>query len=443
MKSVIIGTAGHIDHGKTSLIKALNGFEGDSLKEEQERQITINLSFSNLKLKDKNISFIDVPGHKDLVKTMVSGAFGFSVCLFVVDINEGLKEQSLEHLEILKILDIKNIILVLSKCDLCENIEQKSVEILEELKNLDYPILKVFHTSIKNNQGIEELKNYLYTIENKENDEELIFHYYIDRVFSLKGIGTVVTGSLNEGSITLNEKIICLDTQKERDELSLKIYENFAQFGIDCLQNQNTTKEKILNKVNFINENFLIDALALKRPIIFTTAHYGNWEILSLAYAAKYGAISIVGKKLKSETMYEILSQSRTQFDIELIDKKGGIRQMLSALKKERALGILTDQDCVENESIRLKFFNKEVNYQMGASLIAQRSNALIIPVYAYKEDGKFCIEFFKAKDSQNASLEELTLYQAQSCEEMIKKRPWEYFFFHRRFASYNQGIYP
>ncbi|ECP4194123.1 TPA: 50S ribosome-binding GTPase, partial [Campylobacter jejuni] len=85
MKSVIIGTAGHIDHGKTSLIKALNGFEGDSLKEEQERQITINLSFSNLKLKDKNISFIDVPGHKDLVKTMVSGAFGFSICLFVVD----------------------------------------------------------------------------------------------------------------------------------------------------------------------------------------------------------------------------------------------------------------------------------------------------------------------------------------------------------------------
>ncbi len=146
-------------------------------------------------------------------------------------------------------------------------------------------------------------------------------------------------------------------TQKERDKLSLKIYENFAQFGIDCLQNQNTTKEKILNKVNFINENLLIDALALKRPIIFTTAHYGNWEILSLAYAAKYGAIAIVGKKLKSEIMYEILSQSRTQFDIELIDKKGGIRQMLSALKKGRTLGILTDQDCAENESVRLKIF--------------------------------------------------------------------------------------
>ncbi|MFQ6342701.1 selenocysteine-specific translation elongation factor [Campylobacter sp. VTCC 70190] len=215
MKSVIIGTAGHIDHGKTSLIRALNDFEGDTLKEEQERQITINLSFSNLKIGDKNLSFIDVPGHKDLLKTMVSGAFGFSACLFVVDINEGLKEQSLEHLEILQILNVKNIILVLSKCDLCEDLDKKSSLILDELKKLDCPILKVFHTSIKNNQGIEELKNYLYTLENKENDEGLVFRYYIDRVFSLKGVGTIVTGSLNEGSIGLNEKIICLDTQKE------------------------------------------------------------------------------------------------------------------------------------------------------------------------------------------------------------------------------------
>lgn len=231
-------------------------------------------------------------------------------------------------------------------------------------------------------------------------------------------------------------------TPKERNKLSLKIYKNFARFGIDCLQNQNTTKEKILDKIKFINENFLTDALALKRPIIFTTAHYGNWEILGLIYAVKYGAVSVVGRKLKSEVMYEILSQSRTQFDIELIDKKGGLRQMLNALKKGRTLGILTDQDCTDKEGVRLKFFGKEVNYQMGASFIAQKSKALLIPVYTYKEKGKFCIEFFKAKDSQNTSLEELTAYQAQSCEEMIKKRPWEYFFFHRRFASYNEEIY-
>ncbi|MBM0637126.1 lauroyl acyltransferase [Campylobacter sp. VicNov18] len=232
-------------------------------------------------------------------------------------------------------------------------------------------------------------------------------------------------------------------TKKQRNKTALKIYENFAQFSIDCLQNQNTTKEKILRKICFINENFLKDALATKRPIIFATAHYGNWEILSLAYAAKYGAISIVGKKLKSEVMYEILSKNRTQFDIELIDKKGGLKQMLKALKQGRALGMLTDQDCTDNESIKVKFFDKEVNYQMGASFIAQKSDALIIPVYAYKsQEHSFCIQFFQAKDSRNSSLEELTLYQAQTCEEMIKKRPWEYFFFHRRFASFNEEIY-
>ncbi|HEB9314958.1 TPA: selenocysteine-specific translation elongation factor [Campylobacter coli] len=212
MNSLLIGTAGHIDHGKTSLIKAINGFEGDSLKEEKERQITINLSFSNLNYKQKHLSFIDVPGHKDLVKTMISGAFGFSACLFVVDINEGLKEQSIEHLEVLELLGVKDIILVLSKCDLCENPKEQEQKILN---SLEFIPMKVFHTSIKDQESIERLKNYLLNLECKNANENLVFRYYIDRVFSLKGIGTIVTGSLNEGKISLNEKIICLDNQKE------------------------------------------------------------------------------------------------------------------------------------------------------------------------------------------------------------------------------------
>ncbi|EGK8255576.1 selenocysteine-specific translation elongation factor [Campylobacter coli] len=212
MNSLLIGTAGHIDHGKTSLIKAINGFEGDSLKEEKERQITINLSFSNLNYNQKHLSFIDVPGHKDLVKTMISGAFGFSACLFVVDINEGLKEQSIEHLEVLELLGVKDIILVLSKCDLCENPKEQEQKILN---SLEFTPMKVFHTSIKDQESIERLKNYLLNLECKNANENLVFRYYIDRVFSLKGIGTIVTGSLNEGKISLNEKIICLDNQKE------------------------------------------------------------------------------------------------------------------------------------------------------------------------------------------------------------------------------------
>ncbi|WP_270961437.1 selenocysteine-specific translation elongation factor [Campylobacter upsaliensis] len=208
---LIIGTAGHIDHGKTSLIKALNGFEGDTLKEEQERQITLSLSFSSLEKEGKKLSLIDTPGHKDLLKTMISGAFAFNVCLFVVDINEGLKAQSLEHLSVLELLGVKDLILVLNKCDLCEDIDAKTKEIAAQLS---LKPLKIFHTSVRSNLGIESLKNYLFSLQEKES-EEAIFHFYIDRVFSLKGVGTIVTGSLNEGEIALKEKIICLDTQQE------------------------------------------------------------------------------------------------------------------------------------------------------------------------------------------------------------------------------------
>lgn len=226
MKTLIIGTAGHIDHGKTSLIKALNGFEGDTLKEEQTRQITINLSFSNLKQGEVNLAFIDVPGHKDLLKTMLSGAFGFNACLFVVDINEGLKAQSLEHLMVLKILKVQKIILVLNKCDLCENLKQKKEEILEQIRALKIEPCQIFHTSTLTKMGIEDLKNYLFKLPIQKNEKEQIFKLYIDRVFSLKGVGTVITGSLNEGHISLGEKIICLDKNKE---MLVKNIQNFEQ----------------------------------------------------------------------------------------------------------------------------------------------------------------------------------------------------------------------
>lgn len=234
-----------------------------------------------------------------------------------------------------------------------------------------------------------------------------------------------------------------LKDEKERKQLSFKIYNNFAKFGLDCIKNQNTSKEKILNKIVFDNEEILNNALKEQKNIIFTTAHYGNWELLSLAYAAKFGAISIVGKQLKSEKMTQILAKNRTQFDIELIDKKGGLKKMLSAIKNKRTLGILTDQDCTDNESIKLEFFGKKVNYQMGASVLAKKTGAVIIPAFIYMgNDKKFHIKFFKTLDPLNSSIEELTKYQAKCCEEMIKFKPDEYFFFHRRFASYDEKLY-
>ncbi len=215
MNSLIIGTAGHIDHGKSSLIKALNGFEGDTLALERQRGITMELSFSHLSGGEANIAFIDVPGHENLVKTMISGAFAFSVCLFVVDINEGLKAQSVEHLRILGLLGCKDIILVLSKCDLCEDASEREGRILKDIEPFKMRILRTFCTSIKDEASIDSLKSYLFTLKARSSDERLLFRYYIDRVFTLKGIGTVVTGSLNEGRVSVDERIFCLDLGKD------------------------------------------------------------------------------------------------------------------------------------------------------------------------------------------------------------------------------------
>ncbi|EGH4468357.1 lauroyl acyltransferase [Campylobacter lari] len=230
--------------------------------------------------------------------------------------------------------------------------------------------------------------------------------------------------------------------QKWRDKTSLNIYKNFAKFGIDFIKNQNASKEEIINKICFDDEEQILNIMQSKRPLIVTTAHYGNWELLALSFGAKFQGISIVGRALDSMIMDKILSKNRTQFNIELIEKKGGLKKMLKALKEGRSLGILTDQDAVDGESVKIQYFNQEVNFIAGASVLAKKTNAMILPCFVYQKDGKFFVKTFKALDASKASVEELTKYQAKCCEEMIKFKPDEYFFFHKRFKRYNHELY-
>ncbi|MDO5046247.1 selenocysteine-specific translation elongation factor [Campylobacter sp.] len=231
MNSLIIGTAGHIDHGKTALIRELNGFEGDLLEEEKRRGITIDLSFSNLKRGENNIAFIDVPGHESLVKTMISGAYGFDACLFVVAANDGLMPQSLEHLQILNLLGIKSLVVAITKSDLVDKDRIKELEdevrqAVGKLKNLE--ILEIFAVSIKDAASIDELRNYLFTLKAKKQSDGGVFRYYIDRVFSLKGIGNVVTGTVIEGSVKKGEKIYNYGANKEVVVRSVQIHDSFV-----------------------------------------------------------------------------------------------------------------------------------------------------------------------------------------------------------------------
>ncbi|EGK8090103.1 lauroyl acyltransferase [Campylobacter lari] len=230
--------------------------------------------------------------------------------------------------------------------------------------------------------------------------------------------------------------------QTWRDETSLNIYKNFAKFGIDFIKNQNASKEEIVSKICFDDEEQILNIMQSKRPLIVTTAHYGNWELLALSFGAKFQGISIVGRALDSMIMDKILSKNRTQFNIELIEKKGGLKKMLKALKEGRSLGILTDQDAVDGESIKIQYFNQEVNFIVGASVLAKKTQAMILPCFVYQKDEKFFVKTFKALDASKASIEELTKYQAKCCEEMIKFKPDEYFFFHKRFKRYSGALY-
>ena len=277
--SLIIGTAGHIDHGKTALIKELNGFEGDRLEEEQKRGITIDLSFSNLSKNGENIAFIDVPGHENLIKTMISGAYGFDACLFVVAANDGLMPQSLEHLEVLNILGVRSLIVALTKCDLAtpELIEQRKNEIYSAAQNYkNLQILEIFPVSIKDSASIDELRNYLFTLKAANREQEGVFRYYIDRVFSLKGIGNVVTGTVIEGSVSKNEKLFNYDAGKEAQVRSVQSHDKFVdRAGVSSRVALNLTgielsdlkKGQLLSKKGFFRGFREIDAIVFAREL--------------------------------------------------------------------------------------------------------------------------------------------------------------------------------
>ena len=230
MSNIIIGTAGHIDHGKTALIRALNGFEGDSTNEEKQRGITIDLSFSNLTRAERNIAFIDVPGHEKLIKNMIAGAFGFDYVMLVVSTKEGLMPQTIEHIEILSLLGIKNLILVITKKDLVDEkmLKKQEAKIVEFLNEFEFNIKFIKAVSIYDEKSIEDLKNTLFTISNSTKNEENFFRFYVDRVFSVKGSGTVVTGTVLGKKIELDEKVFIPHLQKETKIKNIQVHNQNA-----------------------------------------------------------------------------------------------------------------------------------------------------------------------------------------------------------------------
>ena len=237
-------------------------------------------------------------------------------------------------------------------------------------------------------------------------------------------------------------------TKEEKLEIAKKCYYNFAKYlGINFILNQNTTKQKILEQVVFKNEHFLLDAIKSGRPIIVTTAHFGQWEIFALAVAAHFGPSSVLGRKLDSSVMDKILRANRAQFDVELIDKDGGAKDILKALKARRIVGILVDQNTAPKDGIKVKFFGKDVLHTPAASVLAQKTNALIINAFIYQKGenlNEICFEEpidISTFDKEDA-VQKATQMQCSACEEMVRARPEEYFWFHQRFKRFYENEY-
>ena len=210
----IIGISGHIDHGKTSIVKALTGTNTDNLKEELSRGMTINIGFAFL---NNNITIIDVPGHEKFIKNMVTGVYSINYALLVIAADDGIMPQTIEHFEILKLLNIKDGSIIINKID---NVDDDWLELVEsEIKDFvkdSFLENKTIHkVSTINGNGIDDLKNFLIDYKYKRNkSNSSIPRLFVDRVFKSKGFGSIVTGTLISGTLSIDDQLKILPQNK-------------------------------------------------------------------------------------------------------------------------------------------------------------------------------------------------------------------------------------
>src|SRR2546427_2461494 len=205
MKNVIVGTAGHIDHGKSALVEALTGTNPDRLEEEKRRGITIDLGFAFLDLGDVRLGLVDVPGHERFVRNMLAGVGGIDLVLLVIAADESIKPQTREHFDICRLLQIRRGVVALTKSDLVEAdvIELVRLEVEEFLRGSFLEGAPIVSVSARTGVGLEWLRQELarVAIEAPGKDPTKYFRLPIDRAFAMKGFGTVVTGTLVSGAV--------------------------------------------------------------------------------------------------------------------------------------------------------------------------------------------------------------------------------------------------
>lgn len=299
MKNIVIGTAGHIDHGKTTLIKALTGRDTDTLAEEKRRGISINLGFTYFDLpSNKRAGIVDVPGHEKFIKNMLAGASGIDIVLLVVACDEGVMPQTVEHLDILTFLNVKKGIVVLTKCDTVDDdlIELAKEDVAEKIKNTFLESAQIIEVDSLSKKGIDKLVNAIDELseEIEGSDNNLPARINIDRVFSVNGFGTVITGTLLEGKISIEDDLIIYPKNLDTKIRSIQVHGenvdvayagqrtaiNISNVKVDSIQ-----RGDVLAAKNSLEESMMLD---VKISIVnHSNKTLKHWDRLRLYHGSR------------------------------------------------------------------------------------------------------------------------------------------------------------
>jgi selenocysteine-specific elongation factor len=305
LKQTILGTAGHIDHGKTSLIKALTGIDTDRLKEEKLRGITIELGFAWLDLPGgQRVGIVDVPGHEKFVKNMVAGASGIDLVALIVAADEGIMPQTREHLDICQLLSVKHGLVVLTKADMVDEewLEMVSDDVEEFLEGTFLEGAPVLPVSSLTRQGIPEFIQALETMcrEVPERPSSGLFRLPVDRVFTMKGFGTVVTGSLASGEVRVGQTVMVYPSGIQSKVRGIQIHGQGVDkattsmrtaINFQGIERDAIARGDVVGSVRSLKSSYMVDALLAylpsnEKPLKNRTKvrfHTGTSEILGYA----------------------------------------------------------------------------------------------------------------------------------------------------------------
>ncbi len=230
-------------------------------------------------------------------------------------------------------------------------------------------------------------------------------------------------------------------SKNKRIKIAKSTYKNYIYYFADIVKSINIKPEELEKKVTIKGKENLNTALENNKPIIFMTAHFGNWEIAPKIIGAKYKPMVVLMREFDNPKIGEFFKKSRTSFNITPINKQGSVKEIIKAFREGKALGILIDQHSNSPKAINVEFFNKKVKFNRAVSTLADKFGALVVPMFSYLENSKYTLEFLEPKSFENETIESFTQWQATTIEDMIKKHPSEYYWFHKRFKNI-KGIY-